>query len=138
MGLRRAVQIVITIGVFSLGGALLFIIGMLVHSLGTASFESWEIFRDLSIAFALLGAMYGTIVALDSTSDFAPSGGRWLRTSNALLLRTVLCSALGTALVAFMQSWHSESLIVSWVLVGAVVGAVLGWLGWRWAKYVDF
>ena len=132
------IQIASTIGAFALGGALLFVIGMILHSLGSVSFENWTMFRDIAFAFALMGAMYGTIVALDSTSDFGRSHGSWLRRINAPLLRTILCGAIGAALVAFIQSWHSESLIWSWVLVGAVVGAVLGWLGWGWAKYVDF
>ena len=131
-------QVAVTTGAFAFGGGLLFVIGMLFHSLGAGSFESWAMFRDISFAFALMGAMYGTIVALDSSSDFGRSEGRWLKKLNAPLLRTVLCGALGAALVAFMQSWHSEELVLGWVLVGAVVGAVLGWLGWGWAKYVDF
>jgi F0F1-type ATP synthase assembly protein I len=37
-----------------------------------------------------------------------------------------------------VSSWQAEALALAWFIAGAVVGAVLGWVGWRWAKYVDF
>jgi hypothetical protein len=130
--------LIIVIGAFALFGAVAFVIGMIFHSLGTVSFGNWRALRDVSLLFALIGALYGAIIALDRSAEFPISRSKFFRRVNAPGLRTGICAVLGAASVALVQSWHNSSVFVSWLLVGAAVGAILGWFGWRWAKYVDF
>jgi hypothetical protein len=133
----RFMRLLLVIACFSFFGAAIFIIGMIIHSLGSVSFGSWRVFRDVSAVFAIIGALYGSVIALDRSAEFPWPRGKVFRRVNAPFVRTGLCSILGAAAVAMVQSWHGAS-VMSWLFVGAGAGAVLGWFGWRWAKYVEF
>ena len=134
---RRFIRLLILIACFSFFGAAIFIIGIIIHSLGSVSFGSWLVLRDIASFFAVIGAFYGSIIALDRSADFAWPKGKFFRRINAPYLRTGVCSLLGAGAVAIVQVWHG-AIIFIWLFVGAAAGAILGWFGWRWAKYVDF
>ncbi|MCY0911240.1 hypothetical protein [Massilia antarctica] len=77
----------------------------------------------------VLGGYYGTIGAFDARSTIA--------VADQPLLRTLSCGALGAVAVLVTQAWPPETASNAVVAAGAVVGGVLGWLGWAWAKYVN-
>lgn len=135
---RRSLRILFAIVCFALLGAVVFVVGVFISLLGSVPLGNWDALLHVSILFAILGALYGTIIALDRSADTAPISRRFVRTFDAPLLRIVVCATLSGAAVIFVRSWHPSSFPVSWALVGTVVGGVLGWFGWRWAKYVEF
>jgi hypothetical protein len=110
--------------------ALAFVIGLLLNSLGSVAWGNWIGILNLSLFFAALGAYYGTIVALDHRSE--------MTTADHPVLRTALCGVLGAILVLLVQAWPPQSFNAPWPVAGAVVGGVLGWFGWSWAKHIDF
>jgi len=114
--------------VIALSGVI-FVVGVVLYSVPINP-GKWNALLRAVVLFAVLGALYGTIAALDSRSDFA--GVDHPKT------RTALCSLLGAAAVFVVWSWAPASFNVAWLLGGAIGGAILGWFGWRWAKYVDF
>jgi len=116
--------VVATVAFFSL----VFIGAMFLDSL--ESWREWKGLLNVAPLFGVLGALYGVIFALDSASGSSYG--------NFPILRTLLCAALGAAAVLVVCSWRSESVGRGWTLAGVGVGAVLGWFGWRWARYVDF
>ena len=87
------------------------------------------IFVKFGAVFGLLGAMYGAIYALDIRGNSA--------NSDRPLLRTVVCAGLGGLLV-FSLEIPSLTGVFEPIVLGAGVSGFLGWLGWRWAKHVDF
>jgi len=129
---------VVVVAVFALGGALAAVVAIYASALGSVPANRWNALAQVASLFAIFGAVLGTIMALDRTATPTPLP-RWLSIPfNAPVLRTVICSALGACAVAVVSSWQAEALALVWFITGAVAGAVLGWVGWRWAKYVDF
>jgi hypothetical protein len=110
--------------------AVAFVVGLLLNSLGSVAWGSWRGILNVSLFFAVLGAYYGTIVALDGRSE--------MTNADHPVLRTTLCGALGAILVLLVQAWPPQSFNALWPVAGAVVGGALGWFGWSWAKHVDF
>ncbi|MDQ1814032.1 hypothetical protein RBA41_12010 [Massilia sp. CCM 9210] len=117
--------------------AVAFVVGILLTGLFSLSWvssndESWNWHDVLTTVCMLtvLGAYFGTIVAFDARSTMA--------VAHHPLLRTLLCGALGAAAVLVAHAWPPETVSHTVVAAGAVVGGVLGLLGWTWAKYVNF
>ena len=110
--------------------ALAFVFAMLMHGLTSLPWGNWHEIINIGLLFAVLGAFYGAIAALDSSSGMS--------SSDRPMLRTVLCGALGVAAVLLVQAWPPQTFNVIGPTIGFLIGAPLGWLGWQWAKYVDF
>jgi len=108
----------------------MFVLSAFLYSLGSWSLGQWKAVVHIGLLFLVLGALYGAIAALDSSSPTA--------LGNHQFVRTFLCALFGAAAVLVIWSWQPANFDKVWSIVGAMVGAVLGWVGWRWAKYVDF
>jgi hypothetical protein len=107
-----------------------FTVGMFLHWLKGDAAGSWVIFVKFGAVFGLLGAMYGAIYALDIRVDSA--------NIDRPILRTVVCAALGGLLVFYLQIPSPLTGDFGSVVIGTGVAGFLGWVGWRWAKHVDF
>ena len=107
-----------------------FTLGMFLHWLTGDAAGSGVIFVKFGAVFGLLGAMYGAIYALDIRVDSA--------NIDRPILRTVVCAGLGGLLVFYLQTPSRFTENIGSVVIGAGVAGFLGWVGWRWAKRVDF
>lgn len=110
--------------------ALVFVVALLLNGFPYLPWNDWRAFVGIAVFFGVLGAFYGTIVALDRESGMAKE--------DRPLLRTVLCGALAAAAVMLVQAWPPHTFDPLGPVTGFVIGAFLGWLGWVWAKYIDF
>jgi uncharacterized integral membrane protein len=110
--------------------ALVFVFAMLMHGLTSLSWGTWHAVINVGLLFAVLGAFYGAIAGLDSSSGMS--------SADRPLLRTILCGSLGATAVLLVQAWPPQSFNIIGPSLGFLIGAPLGWLGWRWAKFVDF
>ena len=128
----------LAIACFALLGAFAFVVAAFVSSLGTFPIGIWSELLPLAALFAFFGAIYGTILALDRSSGGVPYGRRFFRVFDAPILRTGICATLGAGAALLVWSWGQGAHPVSWGFMGAVAGAVLGWFGWRLARYVEF
>ena len=120
----------LAVGLGILGFSALFVIALVLSGLGDLPWRSWRAMLSLLLLFAVLGAYYGTIAILDGDSDIAYR--------NSPFLRTLLCGVLSAIAAFLIQSWPPQSFSGWWVALCFCVGAGLGLLGWKWAKYVDF
>jgi hypothetical protein len=135
---RRWLRALVVVAVFAALAAGAVVVAMFASALGTVEFQNWVALLHIAPVFALFGATLGTIMALDCSAQptLLP---RWVAVPfNAPRTRAALCAAWGAGAVALFRSWSPETVTLSWVFAGAVVGFALGWWGWRWAKYVDF
>jgi len=85
---------------------------------------SWQRLLLTVASFGCLGVLLGGIYAFDAESDLhirVSAIGRMTTGSTASLLLGLI--------------WHWP---VEFILLGSFIGAVLGYLGMSWAKYVDF
>lgn len=89
---------------------------------------TWRGVLNVGALFGILGALWGSVAAYDGAT-----GG-----VDRPVLRALLCAAFGAAAVMLVQSWQAQGFNASWIIGGAVVGAVLGLIGWRWAKYAEY
>ncbi len=135
---RRVLRALATAAVFSVLGALLFVAGAFIHSLGSMAVSHWRALAHVSALFAVIGAIFGTIVALDRSADAPALRWRSIRRFESPGLRTGLCALFGVLAVLVVQSLASAAVPFAWFVVGGICGALLGWLGWRWARFVDF
>ena len=135
---RRTLRAVVTAVLFAAAGALLFVAGAFIHSLGTIAISHWGAVAQVSALFAVFGAIFGTIMAFDRSADAPPLPWRFMRRFESPTLRTLLCAALGFVAVLVIQALVATPLPSAWLAIGAGCGAVLGWFGWRWARYVEF
>jgi hypothetical protein len=115
--------------------ACVFVLAMLMHGLSSLLTGNWGSihWRDVLnsvLLFAVLGAYYGAIAALDSASGMADA--------DRPIIRTILCGFLAAVAVLLVQAWPPQTFNMIGPLLGFFIGASLGWVGWRWAKYVDF
>lgn len=110
--------------------ALVFVAAMVLHGLDALPWADWHALLTLGLLLAVLGAFYGTIVALDRESGMS--------CAERPLLRTVLCGVLGATAVLLVQAWPPQTFNAMGPVAGLLVGGVLGWIGWAWARYVDF
>jgi O-antigen/teichoic acid export membrane protein len=90
----------------------------------------WASVGHLTALIAIAGAIYGTVIALDSRSGAA--------VSNHSAVRVALCAIFGAVATYILLMWHPLSFSIWWSVIGAIVGASMGWYGWRWAKYINF
>lgn len=107
-----------------------FVIGMALLGLVSLSWPGWNTILKSGCLFALFGTCFGSIVALDSRSSMAAG--------DYPLVRTLLCGAFAAAAVLVAQAWPPAAISHAWLAGGAVIGDVLGWIGWTWAKYISF
>lgn len=110
--------------------ALAFVFALVMHSFPYMPWGNWHAALNIALLFVVLGAYYGTIAALDRESGMSHS--------DRPLLRTLLCGALAAAAVLLVQTWPPQTFNSIGPITGFSIGAILGRLGWRWAKYVDF
>jgi hypothetical protein len=134
--IRRIARASATVLFFAGFGALLFVVGAYIHALGSLPLDHLGAVFRVSGLFAVLGALFGTIVALDRTVDLPVP--RVLRRIQAPYTRTLVCAALGAVAVLVFRPLVEPQFPASWAFLGGIAGAVLGWYGWRWARYVDF
>jgi hypothetical protein len=135
--IRQSLRLCATIGFFAALGAIVFVLAAALNLAFDLPLrvDAW---LQVTSLFAVLGATYGVVVALDRSADFPPRFRRIVRPVTAPVLRTAICAALGIGAVALVRSWLQPPFADPWLLVGAVAGGVFGWYGWRFAKYVDF
>jgi hypothetical protein len=110
--------------------AVAFVVAVALNGLADLPWGNWHAILGLGVIVSVLGAFYGTIVALDGESGMSQA--------DRPILRAVLCGALAALVVVLVQVWPPRSFNVLGPATGFLVGAVLGWFGWSWAKYVDF
>jgi hypothetical protein len=123
----------LVVGVLAVGlvSSLAFAIGAFLQSSPSLLFGgTWRTILEVALLFATIGLLYGCVAALDSGSP--------LSMGNYPLSRTLLCGVIGGAAVLVVQWRWPVTFGLEWAAAGVVVGSFLGWLGWRWAKYVDF
>ncbi|NIA00303.1 hypothetical protein [Massilia sp. CCM 8734] len=106
-----------------------FVIAMALLGLVSFSWPDWNTVLKSGCLFAVLGAYYGSIAALDGRSSMAAG--------DYPLLRTLLCSAFAAAAGLVAQAWPPATISHAWLAGGAAIGGVLGWIGWAWAKYIS-
>lgn len=91
------------------------------------------------LLFATLGGMYGTVVALDGSAPRIGAPKGWIKQIDSPRLRAGLCALLGIAAGTVIWVMSRKSFDWNWiVLAGGLSGAVFGWLGWKFAKYINF
>lgn len=80
--------------------------------------------------FSLFSAFWGTIVAFDLQAGNAGE--------DSPILRTILSGMIGAAFLTYLE-W-STGMEMGWYVlaIGTCTFALLGWLGWKWAQYIDF
>lgn len=135
---RRVLRAFLTAVLFAAAGALSFVAAAFVHSLGTIAVSHWGALLQVCALFAIFGAILGTIVAFDRSADAPSLQWSWIRRMESPLLRTLLCAVLGSLAVIVIQSIGGTRLPSGWFAIGAACGAILGWYGWRWARFIDF
>ena len=91
---------------------------------------AWAVSWRVLVLFALLGVFIGSITMLDERSPDA--------IGNYPIARALLCAVSLGAAVALVPMLSGAAYHPSWSVTAAVVGALLGWFGWRWARHVDF
>jgi hypothetical protein len=136
--LRRWLRAAITIAFFSALFGCVFVVAAIVSLLPDTLYAPLSVFNDAGLLFLVLGAAYGTIVALDRSAPKVIAMRKWLKPFHSPYLRAMVCSALGTAAAWVIWRMASHAFSVPWVLVGTVLGFLFGWFGWRWARYIDF
>lgn len=110
--------------------ALVFVVGLLLNGLPYLPWTDWRAVAGIGLFVSVLGAFFGTIVALDRKSGMTEE--------DRPLLRTVLCGALAATVVLLVQAWPPHTFDPLGPVIGFLIGAFLGWLGWSWAKFIDF
>jgi len=118
--------VAITVLFFALLGAL----GAFFNWLGSGPLHEWRVLLSLVLVFGAFGAGYGIIVALDGESGMSYG--------DHPVLRTLLCGVVGAGAFFLIASWHSGAVVAEWAVLGGGVGALGGFFGWSWTRYMDF
>lgn len=103
---------------------------LLVHGILYLPWQDPGLLLRLVCVFALFGAYFAAIVVLDGRSD--------MQFPDRPILRTIVCGVLGAIATLLIQTGPARSFDTDWIAFNACIGAALGYLGWRWAKHVDF
>ena len=135
---QACVRTILTIAWYSVVFALAFGVAMAASALGSVDAAHLPTLAKVALLFGTLGALYGTIVALDPRAPRVLAPGRWLLQVEARASRTALCSVLGVAAASVVHSFTLSSFALGWLAAGAMAGALFGWYGWQWAKHIDF
>jgi hypothetical protein len=135
---RALLRLVVSIAVYSVGSAVLFFIGMLLNLFLDVLDRPLSSLLYMGALFSVFGALYGTIAALDESSDFRIKVRPLIRTFELPKLRAGIGAGWGLLAVFLATHLADRTATTTSLVVGAAVGGVLGWFGWRWAKHVDF
>jgi len=124
--LPKWLVVLASIAFFGLAG----FVYVLLEVPGSQAWARWDVILRVGAFFASLGCIFGAALALDGRSG-GPVGDHpvW---------RTAICAFFGAVTVLTMWWPIPENFHPAWSLMGAIVGAGLGWLGWSWAKYVEY
>lgn len=95
-----------------------------------STWGNWHAVFNIALLFLVLGAYYGTVLGLDSRAGVSKL--------EHPVLRAALCGVLASTAVLLVQSWPPHTFNIAGPVTGFFIGAVLGWLGWSWAKFIDF
>ena len=136
--LRGLLRLLVSIGAFSIGFAAVFFVGMCIHSFGQWPDYSLAAMLHAGALFSVFGALYGTVVVLDRTSGLQLKSRVLIRTFHLPKLRVALGAIWGGLAVYLAQHLLGKPVPLPPLILGATVGALLGWFGWRWARHVDF
>lgn len=130
LGLRSAVAV---IGLMVLAAAAA-AIALTLFILGADLFKDGGLITlfplDVYAFFSTIGSIVGAIAALDARCSIAVCESK--------RVRTLLCAFLGAAAGAIASSWTIFSPLESGIMIGSAAGAVAGYFGWGWARYLDF
>lgn len=107
-----------------------FVAALAMNGLTYLPWGNWHAIFNIALLFLILGAYYGTILGLDSRAGVSKL--------EYPVLRATLCGALASTAVLLAQSWSPPTFNIVGPVAGFFIGAALGWLGWSWAKYIDF
>jgi hypothetical protein len=138
VNIRRTVRVTITIAIYVSFFAVAFVVATVASGAGSVPNAPLIAFTRVGLWFAVIGAIYGTVVALDRAAPQIPALRRVLRPFHSPTLRAAICGALGALAVWLVWSPDPQSFAFAWLPVGAALSALLGWFGWRWARYIDF
>jgi hypothetical protein len=123
--IREATRLAISVILFF--GGIGFALGLVVAC--AASWGNWKVAMNLTLLFASCGAYYGAIMGLDGSSEMTGV--------DSPVARTVLCGTLAGLIVFLLLSWIPQSNNIAWVGGAVAIGAILGWIGWSWARYIN-
>ncbi|UXI65923.1 hypothetical protein [Tahibacter amnicola] len=115
---RRALQAILWIAGTAVG------LGLYAAWLSLSEGRSQSTLLPLAISFGCVGMLLGAIYAFDSEASVSVGNNTMLR---------VGLSALAGLILALFWRWTAEGIVSS-----VVVFAGLGYVGMRWARYVDF
>ena len=105
-----------------------FVAGMWWAAPEEASWRTWGAIADVCVLAAVLGSLNLTIAVFDRRSAMAEADRPGQRVA--------LCGAFGALAVLLVQLCPDQVFDAPWVFAGAAVGAVLGWSGWFWLRYM--
>ena len=134
--LRRVARVIATVVFCATFGATAFVAGVFIHAMGTIPADQFHNLIRVALLFSVVGALFGTNLALDGSAKFPMP--RYLKRIEAPVSRTAICAGFGFLAVLILRSWTNPHFPWAWTGIGALLGAALGWFGWRWAKHVDF
>ena len=115
------------IGAFALVG-FIYVLGEVLAT--PQAWGKWEAIFRVGAFFACLGCIFGSAMALDGRAR-GPIGDH-------PIWRTAICAFFGAVTVLTMWWPIPQNFHPAWSFAGAAVGGALGWLGWSWAKYVEY
>jgi uncharacterized membrane protein YozB (DUF420 family) len=135
---RAALRLLASIAAFAIVFAVIFFIGMLLSTLTDIIDKPLSAILSAGALFSVFGALYGTIAVLDESSAFRGRFGSIVRTYHFPKVRAALGALWGIFAVLLATHLVDKSASMAALAIAASIGALLGWYGWRWAKYVDF
>jgi len=91
---------------------------------------AWLGVLRLFALLAAIGGLLGSIVALDRHSPFCVADRPWLRAG--------LCAVFAVVIVLCGRHPAPAALPLDVLAFTALVGAILGGLGWAWARVIEY
>lgn len=110
--------------------ALGFVVALALDGLTYLPWGNWHAVFNIALLFSVLGAYYGAVIGLDSRAGVSKL--------EHPVLRAALCGVLASTAVLLVQSWPPHTFNIAGPVTSFFIGAVLGWFGWSWAKFIDF